>query len=82
MVPDFVLLFMVFYLYMGGIKMKIFVIGGCAKTGKNTFGNYLREELKNYGYKPCVMHLTEPLYSYARNYFDWNENTGEKPREF
>lgn len=62
--------------------MKIFVIGGCAKTGKNTFGNYLREELKNYGYKPCVMHLTEPLYSYARNYFDWNENTGEKPREF
>ena len=62
--------------------MKIFVIGGCAKTGKNTFGNYLREELKNYGYKPCVMHLTEPLYSYARNYFDWSENTGEKPREF
>ena len=30
--------------------MKIFVIGGCAKTGKNTFGNYLREELKNYGF--------------------------------
>ena len=62
--------------------MKIFVIGGCAKTGKNTFGNYLREELKNYGYKPCVMHLTEPLYSYAKNYLDWNENTGDKPREF
>lgn len=62
--------------------MKVFVIGGCARTGKNTFGNYLRDELKEYGYKPCVMHLTEPLYSYARNYFDWNENTGEKPREF
>lgn len=62
--------------------MKIFVIGGKARTGKNTFGNYLREEAKKYGYKPCVMHLTEPLYSYARNYFDWNENTGEKPREF
>ncbi len=62
--------------------MKIFVIAGKARTGKNTLGNYLRDELKEYGYKPCVMHLTEPLYSYARNYFDWSENTGEKPREF
>ena len=42
--------------------MKIFVIGGIARSGKTTFGNYLREELKKYGYKPCVMHLTETLY--------------------
>ena len=62
--------------------MKIFVIGGKARTGKNTRGNYLMKEAKKYGYKPCVMRLTEPLYSYARNYFDWSENTGEKPREF
>ena len=61
--------------------MKIYVIGGKAKSGKNTFGNFLREELKNYGYKPCVMHITEPLYSYAKNYFEWNESL-EKPREF
>lgn len=62
--------------------MKIFVIGGRAKAGKNTFGEYLREELKDYGYKPCVMHLTEPLYSYARNYFEWNGREDDKPREF
>ena len=62
--------------------MKIFVIGGKAKCGKSTFGNYLREELKDYGYKPCVMHITEPLYSYARNYFEWDGNENEKPREF
>ena len=62
--------------------MKIFVIGGKAKCGKNTFGEYLREELKNYGYNPCVMHITEPLYSYARNYFSWNGNDSSKPREF
>ena len=42
--------------------MKIYVIGGKAKTGKTTFGNYLREELKDYGYRPCVMHITTPLY--------------------
>ena len=29
--------------------MKIYVIGGKAKSGKNTFGEYLREELKDYG---------------------------------
>lgn len=62
--------------------MKIFVIGGKAKSGKNTFGEMLREELKDYGYRPCVMHITEPLYSYARTYFDWNGNEDEKPREF
>ena len=62
--------------------MKVFIIGGTAKSGKNTFGKFLREELKKYGYKPCVMHLTEPLYSYAKNYFSWDERTDEKPREF
>ena len=62
--------------------MKLYVIGGKAKSGKNTFGILLREELKEYGYKPCVMHLTTPLYSYAENYFEWNENSDEKPREF
>ena len=62
--------------------MKIYVIGGKAKSGKNTFGEYLREELKEYSYKPCVMHITEPLYGYARNYFEWNGNDRDKPREF
>ena len=62
--------------------MKIYVIGGLAKTGKSTFGEYLRDELKDYGYKPCVMRITEPLYSYARNYFNWNGNENDKPREF
>ncbi len=62
--------------------MKLYVIAGVAKSGKNTLGTYLREELKNYGYKPCVMQITQPLYSYARNYFDWDPNQGEKPREF
>ena len=62
--------------------MKIYVIGGKAKAGKNTFGDLLREELKDYGYKPCVMHITAPLYSFARNYFEWDGNENTKPREF
>lgn len=62
--------------------MKIFIIGGKAGCGKTTFGEYLKEELKDYSYKPCVMHITEPLYGYARNYFQWNGRDQEKPREF
>ena len=62
--------------------MRIFVIGGQAKKRKNTFGEFLKEELKDYSYKPCVMHITEPLYSYARNYFQWDGSEDNKPREF
>lgn len=62
--------------------MKLFIIGGKAKSGKNTLAECLREELKNYGYKACIINLTEPLYSYARNHFAWNEYSDEKPREF
>ena len=38
--------------------------------------------LKDYGYKPCVMQITNPLYNYAYNYFEWDGNEKEKPREF
>lgn len=62
--------------------MKIYVIGGKARVGKSTFGECLKEELKDYGYKPCVMHITKPLYEYARTYFDWDGNENTKPREF
>ena len=62
--------------------MKIFIIGGCARSGKSTFGKLLSEELKDYGYKPCVMQITNPLYSYAINYFNYDPNNDIKPREF
>ncbi len=62
--------------------MKLFIIGGKAKSGKNTLANFLREELKEYGYKACIINLTEPLYSYAKNHFEWNEYSDKKPREF
>ncbi len=62
--------------------MKIYVIGGKAKSGKNVFGEYLKDELKKYGKNPCLIRITEPLYSYAKTYFSWNVNTTEKPREF
>lgn len=62
--------------------MKLYVIGGKAQSGKNTLAKFIKGELKNSGYKPCLMHITEPLYTYAKNYFEWNERSDEKPREF
>ena len=62
--------------------MKVFVIGGAARSGKSTLGNLLKEELKDYGYKPCVMQITSPLYGYAENYFNYDPNRDSKPREF
>lgn len=62
--------------------MKLFVIFGKARSGKNTVATLLKENLTKYNYKPCIMHITEPLYSYARNYFNWDETKDEKPRAF
>ena len=61
--------------------MKIYVIGGKARTGKNTFGKYLKEELEKKGYHPCIMQLTTPLYLYAKTYFGWDGKEETKPRE-
>ncbi len=62
--------------------MKVYLVLGKAKSGKTTFGNFLREELKTYNLKPCVMQITKPIYHYAEDYFDWDSRRDEKPREF
>lgn len=62
--------------------MKIYIIGGKAQCGKNTLAKFIKEEIKEKGQKACLMRITGPLYSYAKNYFEWNEQSDEKPREF
>ena len=62
--------------------MILFVIGGKARSGKTTFGELLKDHLKENGYNACLMKITEPLYEYAKNYFYWDGRDGSKPREF
>ena len=62
--------------------MKVIVIGGKAKSGKSTLAELLKEELKNKGYNPCIMHITESLYLYAKKYCNWDGSEETKPREF
>ena len=60
--------------------MKIFVIFGKAKSGKDTVAKMIQKNLINYNLRPCIMHITSPLYTYAKNYFNWDETKEEKPR--
>lgn len=62
--------------------IKIYVIGGTAKSGKSLLGKYMMEELVYLGKKPCIMQITNTLYNYARNYFSWDGNMDNKPRQF
>ncbi|MBQ6477283.1 MAG: hypothetical protein IJI43_02485 [Bacilli bacterium] len=62
--------------------MKLYLITGKAETGKSALGEYLKEELKNREYEPCIMQVTYPLYHYAEDYFEWDKKSNAKPREF
>ena len=60
--------------------MKLLLICGKAESGKDTFGNLLKEEFESHKMKTCILKLTAPLYSYAKNYFDWDGDESTKPR--
>ena len=50
--------------------MKIFVIGGRAKCGKSTFGEYLREELKDVIKDPFFIDQMKDVIEYrAMDYY-------------
>ncbi|MBR3049188.1 MAG: hypothetical protein IKG58_01340 [Bacilli bacterium] len=62
--------------------MKIFVLAGKASSGKDLVGRYMKDKFDFKGESACVLHITSPLYEYAKNYFSWNGDLSEKPREF
>lgn len=62
--------------------MKIYVLAGKAKSGKDLLGKYMKTELDFKGKNACILRLTSPLYEYAKNYFSWDGDEKTKPREF
>ncbi len=62
--------------------MKIYIIAGKAKSGKDLLGKFMKEYYDKKGQSACIMHFASPLYDYAKNYFSWNGNMSSKPREF
>lgn len=62
--------------------MKIYLLAGKAGSGKDLMGRYMKTQYDFAGHNACILHITTPLYEYAKNYFSWNGNMAEKPREF
>lgn len=60
--------------------MKVYLIAGKARNGKDTFGKFLKEYYKQFDKKVCVMHIGNYIKHFAIDYFDWDGNDETKPR--
>lgn len=61
---------------------RIFIIGGKAKHGKDTFSAYLKEVYENNGKKVIITQLAKYIKYYAREMTGWDLSEETKPREF
>lgn len=60
--------------------MKVYLIGGKARNGKDTLAEYMKEILEEKGQKVCIMHIASYLKDLIRNYFGWDGSEETKPR--
>ena len=61
--------------------MKVFLISGKARHGKDTTGNFLQEAYEEKGYKVCRSQISKYLKVYAKDYFGWDGTEENKPRK-
>ena len=60
----------------------IYIIGGKAKHGKDTFSAYLKKVYENHGKKVIITQLAKYIKYYAREMTGWDLSEETKPREF
>ena len=60
--------------------MQIILIAGKARSGKSTIANFMIENLKKQGKKPCELQIGQYIKYYAMKYFDWDGKEETKPR--
>lgn len=61
---------------------KIYIIGGKAKHGKDTFSGFLKEVYEEKGKDVIVTQLSKYIKYYAREMTGWDLSEETKPREF
>lgn len=61
--------------------MKLYLICGKARAGKDTFAKLIKQEEEKDNNKVCILKLTAPLYSWVEDYFNYDKEKDEKPRE-
>lgn len=60
--------------------MKIYMIGGKARNGKDTLAQFMKEAFENEGKKTCIMHIGNYIKHFAIDYFGWDGKDETKPR--
>lgn len=61
--------------------MKVYLISGKARNGKDTTASFMREEYQKLGKKACIMHIGNYIKHFAKDYFGWDGKEETKPRE-
>ena len=61
--------------------MKIYLICGKAKSGKNTVSRIMKNELEKGNNSVCEIQVTRTIKGYAKDYFNWDGNEESKPRK-
>lgn len=61
--------------------MKVVLICGKARQGKDTLADFIEEAYKNKGLKVCRMMYGAYIKYYAKTYFGWDGQEETKPRE-
>lgn len=60
--------------------MKVYLIGGKARNGKDTMANFMKEYYESLGEKVCIMQISNYIKHFARDYFGWDGKEETKPR--
>lgn len=60
--------------------MKVYLIGGKARNGKDTLASFMKEYYEGLGKKVCVMHIANYIKHFAIDYFGWDGREETKPR--
>lgn len=61
--------------------MKIYLISGRARNGKDTMSHIIEKEYQSLGKKVCFIQLMRPLKWLLKDYFGWDGREETKPRE-
>lgn len=61
--------------------MKVYLVCGKARHGKDTIGNFLEEIYLDKGYKICKSQISKYLKQYIKDYFGWDGSEEKKPRQ-
>ena len=61
--------------------MKIYLICGKAKSGKNMTSRIMKDYLDSIGVSACEIQVTRTIKGYAKDYYGWDGNEDTKPRK-